>query len=96
MQAKKRYKLELLKIIGLVSKDAGLLNAFFVDLLTPKEWEEISVRWQIIKLLATKIPQRRIAKELQVSITKITRGSRELLDKNGGFAKVLKLLKKPQ
>lgn len=63
------------------------------DILTPTEFEEIVTRWQIIKQLSKGVPQRKIAKNLKVSITKITRGSRELRDKKGGFWKVLKSTK---
>lgn len=63
------------------------------DILTPAEFEEIVTRWQIIKQLSKEVPQRKIAKNLGVSIAKITRGSRELRDKKGGFWKVLQSIK---
>lgn len=69
------------------------MDGFMEDLLTPTEFEEIVTRWQIIKQLSKGLPQREIANRLGVSIAKITRGSRELRDKNGGFCKVLKMKK---
>ncbi|KKW09287.1 MAG: hypothetical protein UY44_C0004G0002 [Candidatus Kaiserbacteria bacterium GW2011_GWA2_49_19] len=69
------------------------MGEFMEDILTPSEFEEIVTRWQIVKQLSKGIPQRGIAKKLVVSIAKITRGSRELRDKNGGFWKVLKMKK---
>jgi Trp operon repressor len=48
------------------------------------------MRWQIVKQLACGTPQREIAKNLHVSIATITRGSRELLNKKGGFQQVMK------
>lgn len=66
---------------------------FLLDLLSPSEFDDMVARWQIIKLLDAGEHQRDIAKELKVSIAKITRGSRELLDKHGGFGQVLKLQK---
>lgn len=62
---------------------------FLEDLLTPVELEEIIQRWQVIKMLDKGVPQRKIAKELGVSISTVTRGSRELRDRNGGFRKIL-------
>lgn len=69
------------------------MDGFMEDILTPAEFEDIVTRWQIIKQLSRGVPQRKIAISLGVSIAKITRGSRELLDKNGGFWRVLKMKK---
>lgn len=69
------------------------MDEFIEDILTPTELEDIITRWQIIKQLSKGRPQREIAKRLGVSIAKITRGSRELRDKKGGFWKVLKMKK---
>lgn len=51
-----------------------------IDLfLTPEEKNDIEMRFLIIKeLIAEKKTQRQIAKDLNVSIAKITRGSNEL------------------
>lgn len=80
---------ELIKLLANIH-DSKLLDEFMEDILTPGEFEEIVSRWQIIKQLAQGVPQREIATKLGVSIAKITRGSRELRNKNGGFWKVLK------
>lgn len=69
------------------------MDGFIEDILTPAEFEKIVTRWQIIKQLSKGVPQREIAKNLRVSIAKITRGSRELRDKKGGFWTVLKSTK---
>ncbi|MDO8626304.1 MAG: Trp family transcriptional regulator [Candidatus Magasanikbacteria bacterium] len=82
------HKRDLLEIL-LKIKNQSLLDDFLVDLLTPKEMQEIIKRWQLIKHLHQKIPQRQIAKNLKISIAKITRGSRALLNKNGGFNQIL-------
>lgn len=81
---------ELLDVFQKASNNIKLLREFLIDLLTPKEFKEIITRWQIIKQLSMGVPQRKIAKNLNVSIGKITRGSRELLDKKGGFNQVLR------
>lgn len=55
------------------------------DILTPQEIESIAERWQLIRQLSSGKPQRDVAKNLKVSISKITRGSRVLKYGAGGF-----------
>ena len=86
---RERYAEELFEIMRKIASDKALLKEFFVDILTPAEYKEIGVRWQIVKRLAKGEPQRKIAEDLGVSIATVTRGSRELLDKQGGFQRVL-------
>ncbi len=81
---------EVLVVIQTIAPSKPLLKAFLTDLLTPAEYRDTALRWRIIKLLSQGVAQRDIAESLGVSLSKITRGSRELLDQNGGFAKVLK------
>lgn len=69
------------------------MDEFMEDLLTPAESEDIVTRWQIVKQLSKGTPQREISTKLGVSIAKITRGSRELRNKKGGFWKMLKTQK---
>ena len=83
-----KQKKDLIKVF-LSIKQERLMDKFLEDLLTPAELEEIIQRWQVVKMLHKGVPQRQIAKELGVSISTVTRGSRELRDKNGGFRKIL-------
>lgn len=85
----RKYRKELVNLLASI-KDSKLMDEFLEDLLTPAEFEDINIRWQIIKLLSKRVPQRKIAGSLGVSIAKITRGSRELLNEKGGFWKVLR------
>jgi TrpR family trp operon transcriptional repressor len=63
----------------LATQDAKLLSELFDLFLTFEEKQSLSMRTLIIKsLLAREKPQREIAKEFNVSIAKITRGSNEL------------------
>lgn len=87
-----KYKRELINLLISI-KHPKLMDGFMEDILTPAEFGEIVTRWQIIKQLSKEVPQRKIAKNLGVSIAKITRGSRELRDKKGGFWKVLQSIK---
>jgi TrpR family trp operon transcriptional repressor len=64
------------------------------DILTPQEVGSLAERWQLIRMLDEGVPQREIAEELGVSISKITRGSRMLQFGSGGFLYFLKKLRK--
>lgn len=92
MKKQEKYAWELLAVLKKISSNKRLLYEFLEDLLTPTELNEVIARWQIIKQLDKSVPQRDIAKNLGVSIAKITRGSRELQDETGGFRQVLKKL----
>jgi len=84
------YGVELEDLLKKVGKNKVLLHEFLFDLLSPAEYKDLAVRWQIVKLLQKGVPQRDIVKSLRVSISTVTRGSRELMNKKGGFAKALK------
>ena len=60
-------------------KDKKSLFDFFELMFTPEEIQDLSMRYLIIQaLLNQELTQRSIAKELGVSIAKITRGSNEI------------------
>jgi TrpR family trp operon transcriptional repressor len=60
-------------------EDAKMLNAVFTLFLTAEEREDLAMRYLIVKeLMKQNKSQREIAKDLNVSIAKITRGSNEL------------------
>jgi TrpR family trp operon transcriptional repressor len=88
------FQKELTRLLVWAAKDPVLLEDLLEDLLTPQEFEEIATRWQLVQLLDESMPQREIAKKLGVSISKITRGSRELLNPKGGFRRALDRYKK--
>ncbi len=64
------------------------------DILTPQELASVAERWQLVQRLHKGDPQRKISDDLGVSISKITRGSRQLKYGGGGFKYFLKKLKK--
>ena len=74
------YGVELENLIKKASKSPSLLHEFLFDLLSPAEYKDLAVRWQIVKQLEKGISQREIAKNLKVSISTVTRGSREMLN----------------
>ena len=53
----------------------------FQEIFTPDEISVISKRWQILSMLSEGKTQREIAKKLNVSLCKITRGSKILKNK---------------
>jgi TrpR family trp operon transcriptional repressor len=73
-------------------KDNVLIEEFLQCLLTPAEIADIAGRWALVKALREKTSQREIAKDLGVSLCKITRGSRELKKENSAFARILEHL----
>lgn len=89
----KKYEEELIAVFEKASGNKALLKEFLLDILTPAEFKEMSVRWQIVKRLAKGEPQRTIAKDLKIGIATVTRGSRELGDSKGGFAQLIKKMK---
>lgn len=64
------------------------------DILTPQELASVAERWQLIQELHKGTAQRTISDKLNISISKITRGSNALQRGTGGFMHFLKKLKK--
>lgn len=65
------------------------VEQFLNEVLTESEIETLSKRWRILKLLKDGVSQREIAKDLGVSLCKITRGSRLLKNENSITARYL-------
>lgn len=83
---------ELVDVMYEAAEDKKLLVEFLLDLWTPTEIREMSKRWQIVRMLKDRVPHHKIAKKLGVSIVTVTRGSREMSNKEGGFQQVLRKL----
>ena len=60
-----------------------------LEILTKSEVETLSKRWRILTMLKEGYTQREIAQELNVSLCKVTRGSKILKDKNAIITKYL-------
>ncbi len=69
--------------------EVNQIRNFIIELLTKSEAETLSKRWRILKLLKEGKTQRDIAKELQVSLCKVTRGSQILKNRKSIVAKCL-------
>ena len=59
---------------------------FLKGILTPSEFDELTTRLQIVKMLKKGLPHREIARRLEVGVATVTRGSREL--RLGRFSRV--------
>lgn len=65
------------QISNIISKmDEVEINRFLSELLTESELSVLSKRWRILNMLSQGVTQREIAKELQVSLCKVTRGAK--------------------
>ena len=88
------YKKELVETFAKIFGDRKLMTEFLTDILTPTELEALALRWQIVKKLKKGETHRSIAEDLGLGISTVTRGSRELRNKNGGFHLMLKKIGK--
>ena len=88
------YKQEIVEVFSKIMGDKKLMNEFLMDILTPAEFETLALRWQIVKKLNKGETHRTVAGELGLGISTVTRGSRELRNKNGGFHLMLRKLGK--
>ena len=62
---------------------------FLSEILTPAEISTLSKRWRILKMLNEGFSQREIAKDLQVSLCKVTRGAKILKNQESVLAQYL-------
>jgi len=75
------------------SDSAATIEEFLSSILTPAELETLASRWELVKLLDQGVSQRNIAKQLHLSLCKITRGSKELKKENSVLKKAVKTTK---
>ncbi|GHU80782.1 hypothetical protein FACS189468_1520 [Spirochaetia bacterium] len=75
--------------------DSGLIESFLRCLLTPAETADIAARWALVKALDQGMSQREIAKNLGLSLCKITRGSRELKKPGSAFQRMVEQARDP-
>jgi len=79
------------EISGILNKidDSNDIYIFMQEILTESELETLSKRWRILKMLKEGKTQRDIAKELNVSLCKVTRGSKLLRNNHSVSAQYL-------
>lgn len=83
-----KFVKELAEIVVKI-KSRKLAKDFLSNILTPAELDEVSRRLQIVKMLKKGMPQRKIAKSLNVAIATVGRGSKELKYGKAGFKNVI-------
>jgi len=71
--------------------DPELIFDFLKCILTRSEIDEISSRWSLVRRIKKGETQRGIAKDLGISLCKITRGSKELKKENSAFKKFIEI-----
>lgn len=79
---------EICKIISELNNKEEV-EQFLNELLTQSELSDIEQRWNILKKLTNRESQRKISKNLSVSLCKITRGSKILKDEKSMIKKIL-------
>ena len=90
--ARVQENIEELSRVLAATGDRELLESFLSCLLTPAEMADIGARWALVKALREGRTQREIAKTLNISLCKITRGSRELKKPGSAFQRILAVL----
>ena len=65
------------------------MRKFFDEIFTEAERKDFALRWQLMKMLNKKIPQREIASRLRISLCKITRGAKILKDDKSVTRKII-------
>ncbi|MCR4675856.1 MAG: trp operon repressor [Sphaerochaetaceae bacterium] len=65
------------------------MRALFGELFTSAELKDIAKRWYLMKEIYRGTPQRAIAKEMEISLCKITRGSKVLKQDDSRFRAIL-------
>ncbi len=67
-----------LAVVLAATHEPAAMRDLLEALLTPRERARLILRWRLVCLLASGVHQRSIARQLGISLCKITRGSREL------------------
>lgn len=80
---------ELIQIITAVTDEVEM-EGILSELLTERELNNVTMRWQILKELYQGEPQRAIAARHSISLCKITRGSKQLKKKDSASGRLLK------
>ncbi len=71
------------------TEDSQLIQGFLESLLTPSELDETASRWELVRRINRGISQRTIARDLGLSLCKITRGSKVLKEENSAFKRMI-------
>lgn len=72
------------------------MRQFLTEILTPAEFHDLAMRWELMQRLSEGFPQRKIAADLRISLCKITRGSKILKNPNSISNQYLKKKRRNQ
>ncbi len=86
-EAEKAFE-DIIDIFASVT-DKDEMKALFDDMFTPAEMNDMVNRWLLMNDIYTGKPQRAIAKDRNLSLCKITRGSKMLKKENGFMHRLL-------
>lgn len=92
MTSKKRALKRLSQIFMSLSSEKECQD-FLEDFLSPSEILQFEERWAIVEALLEGKTQRKIAEDLGVSISKVTRGSQAIQFGKGSFTRAYDALK---
>ena len=79
--------------IGYKIENEEIMSRFFEEIFTQAERKDISLRWELMRMLKKGVSQRKIATELGISLCKITRGAKILKDPRSVSNRMIKKLK---
>lgn len=82
----------LCRLTGAIAalKDSAKVEAFLREILTPNEFHDLALRWELVELLAAGVSQRNISARLGISLCKITRGAKILKSKKSVVAEFVR------
>lgn len=85
-------KKSLCRLIGAIAalKDPAKVETFLREILTPNEFHDLALRWELVELLAAGVSQRNISAQLGISLCKITRGAKILKSKKSVVAEFVR------
>ncbi|TFG92772.1 MAG: transcriptional regulator [Syntrophobacterales bacterium] len=76
---------DLIEVFARIS-DFEEMKSFIEEILTPKDIQDLALRWKLLQELNKGETQRSIASRYGISLCKITRGSK-ILKKDGSITK---------
>ena len=79
----------LIKVLCQI-REPGKMESFLREILTPAEFHDLAMRWELMERLEEGHTQRQIASDLGISLCKITRGAKILKRKEAVSRRFLK------
>jgi TrpR family trp operon transcriptional repressor len=82
-----KYRDEFVDVLCRLA-DRARMKRFLDEVMTEAERRDLGLRWRLMRMLASGMPQREVAAQLGISLCKITRGSR-ILKRRGSVCRML-------